>query len=114
MSNSFDLLAAAAPKQPALTCPKIDAVIDELNYAKDLIDGVPTDQAMSAFNILADLIDDSGLLETVRAANDQLRRNGTYWYRTARKLSDENAVLRAEVARLRGEKTDLDWTHVIR
>src|SRR5690242_208970 len=111
MSATFDQLAKAAPRLPELTCPKIDAALEEINYAKDLCDQIPMDQAITAFNILAGLSDDDGLMETIRAANDGLRRNGAYWFREARKAHDEVDALRAEVARLRGEKTDLNWTH---
>lgn len=114
MPAEFTLLAKAAPALPELTCPKIDAVLEEINYAKDLVDQIPADQAHCAFNILAGLSDDDGLIEGIRSANDQLRRNGAYWFREARKLSSETAELRSEIARLRGEKTDAAWVRALR
>jgi hypothetical protein len=110
----FDQLAKSAPKMPGITCPLIDAALDDLSDAMGLLDHLPMDVAMTAYNILADLRDDEGKLEEIRAANAQLRAVALYWKREAKDLTAERDTLRAEVARLRGEKTDLDWTHVIR
>lgn len=114
MLDLFASLEKAAPKLPGITCPTIDGALDDLSDAMGLLDHLPMDMAATAWNILAELRDDDGKLEQIRAANEQLRRAALYWTREARKMSDENAKLRAQVAHLRGEKTDLDWVHVIR
>lgn len=96
----FDQLAKAAPKMPNITCPVIDAALDDLSDAMGLLDHLPMDVAMTAYNILADLKDDEGKLEEIRAANAQLRTVALYWKREAKKMAEQLETV--------------NWTHVVR
>lgn len=100
MSALFTRLEKAAPKLPGITCPIIDGALDDLSDALGLLDHLPMDVAMTAWNILAELRDDDGKLERIRAANEQLRRAAIYWRLEARKLA--------------GVVTDAEWTHIVR
>ena len=73
---NWNKLKAKAPKIPKLTCPAIDHVLHKIEKIKNSNGPITQFQ----HDVLMKR------MEELRAANDNLRESGIYWYEVSKKL----------------------------